>query len=141
MRRARALLGIAVCLGFVLQQIFVPLHLGQNEHVYPGAIGAHVHSSLEHGHGHAHEGHGHPGPPPQEDEPHEPHPVEDHLDEPALPAGAPELALGAAAPPPEGPSLPLLDAVSTQLADEADSPPRPPPPRAAGPPRAPPIAA
>ena len=49
-------LGAIACLGMLLQQFFVPLHLAWNDHVYPDVHGPHVHSHAVDPHGHGLQG-------------------------------------------------------------------------------------
>lgn len=140
----RALVAALVGIGFVLQQLVVPLHLAQNDHVHGGArephVPLHVHS---HGPGaHGHDGHRHDRgllAPGGSEPDHEPHPAADHLDqlaEPALPQTPADLLV---APAPAGAGIVLLDGPALSLAERPEPAPRPPPPRDAAAPRAPPI--
>jgi len=139
-RRAnQAIVAAIVGLAFVLQMTFVPLHLARNDHVLSNPSGAHVHTHglltrEDHGHRHdrTHTGSG---------DDHEPHPVADHLDQLAEPATPPTFGhteLGLA---PRAFAALALDIPTSRCVGEPESCPRPPPPRDAAPPRAPPIVA
>lgn len=72
---------VAAVLSFVVNVVWVPLHLQGHAHVGPlgdGAVSVALH---DHGHGHDghHDGHEHGRPEPQESgDDHEPHPASDH---------------------------------------------------------------
>jgi len=135
---------MVACAAFLLQQFLVPLHLALNEHLVfsPAGEGAHaLTQALLHGkHGHGHE---HEHPPAQVDdspESHTPHPVEDHLDLYCDPAVLPSWVHVALAPAAGSPCLPGAALVEGERACCEAGGPRPPPPRTASAPRAPPIA-
>jgi len=129
------LLGACACLCFALQQFLVPWHLALNDHVSVGGSQEHVHSHGAGDHHHA------PTPSRQADadEDHTPHPVEDHLAQIAEPSVPPTLVYTAIAPAPvEHWQLALALPVCEQP-QYVECGPRPPPPRTAAAPRAPPI--
>jgi len=138
----RAIVAASVALSFVLESAFVPLHLALNDHVLAGTSGAHVHTHGALAHeddGHRHDGgHSKPGQPESD---HEPHPAADHRDQLAEPAVPPNFAHVSLALAPRALTILPADARSSIRADEPDSCPRPPPPRDAARPRAPPILA
>ena len=159
----RRLLGATICLGFLLQQVVLPVHLILEHHVHPRTeeseparvetaaptVAAHGHAH-PHGHGHAHghsqeNAHARATPDPRHAAPaadhgHD-HPARDHLDTlagPPLPKRPFELVLALVSTVPD---LPFLDSPSSQRAPESASEPRPPPPRQSPEPRAPPVVA
>lgn len=141
-RTSQAVVAAIVALAFALQTAFVPLHLARNDHVLPVAAEAHVHGlgSIAHeDHGPRHDGRHSASDDAEPD--HEPHPVADHLDQLAEPATPPTFGPTDVALAP--PALPMLppEAPTSVGAGEPESCPRPPPPRDAAPPRAPPIVA
>lgn len=84
-----AVLLVGVALGFVLQQVVVPMHLAGHDHVIGSASGEHVHTRAA---GHHEHGFGDVTAPQHADEHregHVPHPIEDHLDDGGETAVAP----------------------------------------------------
>jgi hypothetical protein len=148
----QTLVGVIACAGVVLQQLLVPLHLAGNDHVYLGSGERHVHShgELVHvdtgpeqgaGHGHAHSP-THAPEPRQGGEPdseHRPHPVSDHAVLLAKPTAPLILLQAALAPPVHGEPFVLPNGPRLCLAESSEAVPRPPPPRDAAAPRAPPV--
>lgn len=141
---------MAVCLCLLIQQLLVPMHLashgfgcgdGSGTDVAQGSSlqGArlgHSHGSHHGGHDHGHD-HDHGGP-LDEEEWHDPHPLQDHFDHFVEPAGLPSQigVIHALAPTHvvSGPQhLPWIGRVI-----EVACPPRPPPERRSAPSRAPP---
>lgn len=140
--RARiALCGALTCVCLVLQQLLAPLHLVLEDHVWLAGSGAHVHVHSEAhegtlGHSHDHErSYDHDA-----DRDHEPHPYEDHVDELAQPAMLFSLARTMLAAAPTSRRLPSFELPSHERFRLTVHAPRPPPPRTAAAPRAPPIA-
>lgn len=111
---------VAVCL--LLHHVAVPLHLGLYEH---GSTHAH---DQDHGHAHAHP-----------DGEHAPHPAEDHLEDLPGPAVPPSASTVVLAPPPVDAELPARVLLVARVSGLPRRSPRPPPPRAHAPPRAPPL--
>jgi hypothetical protein len=143
------LAGTAACACFLFQLFLLPVHLVRHDHV--GAVPAeepvaasHVHAhghSHSHGHGHAHEHHGgHDGERHGESRgDHDPHPLDDHLADLAKPVKTLSLGAFVAAPAPSAPWWADPEAEPRSASDRHDRCPRPPPPRAVAPSRAPPI--
>jgi len=142
----RMLVGVFACVCLVFQQCFVPLHLALNDHVVFDGLGGHAHSHAEHAHSHSPSHAEHADAQEQlasrSDDSHgdhEPHPIDDHLTQLAEAAvlRAPVYVALALAPMPSAlffHELPLRG-----LLHDREHGPRPPPPRTAAAPRAPPI--
>jgi len=122
----RTLTALFVCLGFVLHQVCVPLHLALHDHLAHDASGVHFDPPAGHHHGGGQ---------------HAPHPVADHADHPGEravpPTQAPVLHPALAG----GPVVRVFDAPGLRAARRAESGPPPPPTRSAGTARAPPFVA
>ncbi len=145
-KAGRALLGAFVCVGFLLPQLFLALHLAHHDHVLVAEVDAHVHTHDAHLHAHA--AHAHEGPGsfavPDSDaggsnQDHEPHPVDEHVDQLGEPAVATPGIQVVLAPVPAAPWLGVLEELLPGRVRLALRVPRPPPPRTAAAPRAPPI--
>lgn len=135
----------------MLQQFLVSLHLALHHHVGENGV-EHVHSDArhrveDHGHGHSHgqghgQGHGHGhGQAGGSDDVHESHPEEDHhLEQLAVPGVLPTSVHVVAALLAEraDPLSFVAERANEQPRYETLAP-RPPPRRAAAPPRAPPV--
>lgn len=134
------LVGAFACVCFVLQQFLVPWHLALNDHIASSGSEGHVHSHLEHsdGGGDQHHGHGAPGQ-ADPDEDHKSHPVEDHLAQIAEPGVPQTLIHTAIALAPVEHWRPAFELPGRKQPRYVESGPRPPPPRIAAAPRAPPI--
>jgi len=133
------LAGATACLCFVVPQLLVMLHLVLDEHCSVSAVEQH-HAHAERAHAPDRHGHGHEfsGQDPSEEE-HPSHPAEEDL------AQLEELAVARtsvqpAAAPVSSASAPLIfDLPSPERPRFEAIGPRPPPPRAAAAPRAPPL--
>jgi len=133
----RRLVGALAALCLVLQPLPVFAHLAGSEHEL-------VRESRHAGHSHAGHPHGHDrtrGMARGDDaqDPHRPHPVEDHLELLAQPSVPPTFVPPVLAPLPTEPELRWVDARSRAVSDVAGSGPRSPPPRTDATPRAPPV--
>lgn len=133
-----------VGLALLLQLALAPLHLARHDHLAP----LHAHAGLDdghhvhgvHGHGHDHDGRPSEQPEPGRDPGHAPHPAADHFDlfgEPATAPGGGQLGLALA---PQSGAVWIRPVPESAELDVPESCPRPPPPRDAASPRAPPIA-
>ena len=138
------LFGACAWVCFVLQQFLVPLHLTLNDHVSSSVSstgpGEHVRSHA--GDPHGSDGHRHEHEPARLDdanEDHEPHPVEDHLEQLAVPVVLPALVHTAIGPAPAAFGILAFERPSRKHSQIEERGPRPPPPRRAAAPRAPPI--
>lgn len=129
----RWLVGVLACFSFLLQQFVLPLHLALNEHVLVSDLEEHVHLHPDESHERHEEqaDHGHG---------HEPHPIGDHVEQLAGPAALPTLVKTKVAAAPAAAALPVVDLPERESVHREQRAPRPPPPRIAAAPRAPPIA-
>jgi hypothetical protein len=147
-RRAQPIVGAIVGLALLLQLALAPLHLVRHDHLGPLASAAQLpeHAELDHGH-HVHGAHGHdhdrrPSEQPEPDRGpgHAPHPAADHFDlvgEAATPPSGGQLDLALA---PQAGAVCIRPVPESASLDVPESCPRPPPPRDAASPRAPPVA-
>ena len=145
-RAGRTLLGACLGIGFLLPQLVLALHLARNDHVLVAGVDAHVHTHDAHLHAHA--AHAHEGAAPTEvgasesggaNQDHEPHPLEEHVEQLGEPAVAPAVIHVALIQAPAAPWFGVLEALLPERVRHTPRIPRPPPPRTAAAPRAPPI--
>lgn len=135
-RHGGALVALLLCVAFAFQAALVPLQLAWNVHCYTSAAGEHVHSHTDCEHVHEPVKCEHDHEPNEEG--HQPHPASDHLDdhlEPALPEVSAPVAVALVE---RGLAFVPVTVLTERLAEEAESDPRAPPPRARTAPRAPP---
>ena len=141
-RRAarRMFVGAFACVCFALQQFLVPWHLALNDHVSSSGPEEHVHSHRDHSHGGGDQHHGHESSRDADsNEDHKPHPVDEHLAQIAEPGVLPTLVYTAIAPAPAEHWQMAFDLPVREQHQYVECGPRPPPPRTAAAPRAPPI--
>jgi hypothetical protein len=135
----RALLGALACVCFLLQQFLVPLHLALFDHTSVFAQPECAHAAAQPAGGHAAPHHSHAGSRADASQgDHEPHPVEEHLEQLVEPAVLATPMPVAVTPTLVAAGLPGVDPPAPGCAAGAErAPRRAPPPRAAAP-RAPP---
>jgi hypothetical protein len=136
------LIGVLACACFLLQQFAVHLHMAWTDHVVAAGNGEHVHTLAADAHGapgHRHDATDHSDADESDGE-DESHPLDDHLVELASPVVAPSVVHYALALAPVATGLPAFDLPCRTRPGWADGVPRPPPPRCASIPRAPPVA-
>ena len=154
-RRRTAVVAAVLGAAFALRALLVPLHLARHEHAPVGAAGerprahaelAHEHAHHAHAHHAHHAHHEHPdeGGPAASEAPgsaHAPHAAADHLQPVARAALPPGVFQPLVAPAPGGVAVLAPAPGWCRRPIEPRCCPRPPPPRDASAPRAPPIAA